>query len=73
MEYADQVYLYLMKLRPGERVNVMSSKDPQKFIETVKNLMDNWNLGGFEFNADYTVLRRMNVFNIRKITNKAEK
>lgn len=67
MDYADQVYVYLLKLKPGQKVNVMSSKDPEKFIETVKNLMDNWNLRGFEFNADYTVLRRMNGF---KLSNK---
>ena len=66
MEYADQVYTFLLKLRPGERVNVNSSKDPARFIETVKDMMDNWNLKDFEFNADYSVLRRMNGFNLNK-------
>jgi hypothetical protein len=66
MEYADQVYTFLLKLQPGQKVDVTTSKDPQKFINQVKNLMDNWNLTGFEFNADYTVLRRMNGFNNKK-------
>ena len=62
MEYADQVFAYLLKLQPGQKVDVNSSKDPERFINQVKNLMDNWNLKGFEFNEDYTVLRRMNDF-----------
>ena len=62
MEYADQVYEYLLRLRRGQKVDITSSKDPQRFIDTVKDLMDNWNLKGFEFNQDYTVLRRMNDF-----------
>ena len=67
MEYADQVYVYLLNLRPGDKVNVASSKDPELFIKTVKDLMDNWNLKGFEFNADYSILRRMNGFKINEL------
>lgn len=60
MKYADQVYEYLMNLRPGDRINVRAAKDPEKFIECVKDLMDNWGLRTVvEFNADYTVLRRL--------------
>lgn len=60
MEYADKVYVYLLKLRPGEKVNISTSKDPKRLIDCVKDLMDNWYLRRyFSFNADYTVLRRM--------------
>ena len=62
MEYADQVFTYLRNLHPGQKVDVKSSKDPERFINQVKNLMDNWSLEGYEFNDDYTVLRRMNGF-----------
>jgi hypothetical protein len=62
MEYIDQVYNFLIHLKPGERISVSSSKDPGRFIETVKRLHDNWGLDDFEFNADYTIIRRMNGF-----------
>jgi uncharacterized protein (DUF2249 family) len=62
MEYADQVFSYLLQLQPGQKVDVNSSKDPERFINQVKNLIDNWNLKGIEFNEDYTVLRRINNF-----------
>jgi hypothetical protein len=62
MEYADTIYVYLLNLKPGERINVNDTKDPDRFVKTVKNLMDFWNLKGFEFNDDYSVLRRMNSF-----------
>lgn len=69
MDFSDQVYIYLLNLRPGERVNVNRTKDPARFIETVKDLIDNWNLNDFEFNADYSILRRMNAFKTNNLKN----
>ncbi len=62
MEYIDQVYAFLINLKPGERISVNSSKNPERFIETVKRLHDSWGLDDFEFNQDYKTLRRMNGF-----------
>jgi len=68
MEYIDQVYVYLLNLRPGDKVAVSRSQDPARFVETVKRLMDNWGLRDkVEFNEDYTILRRRMEF-IKPIT-----
>jgi hypothetical protein len=67
MEYQDEIYLFLLKMKPGEKRNVQSASDPEKFISAVKNLMDNWGLKNMvEFNEDYSVIRKMNSFTLNK-------
>jgi hypothetical protein len=58
MTYPDQIYNFLLQSKPGTKFSVSSAKDPAKFVETVKDLMDNWGMRDkVEFNGDYTILR----------------
>ena len=63
MEYIDKVLAYLLdKIKPGTRVEVVRIAEvPQKFVDTVKELIDQGfiSCNEFEFTGDYKFLKRL--------------
>lgn len=63
MEYIDKVLAYLLdKIQPGTNKEIDSIAEvPEKFIKTVKHLLDEKYLKSieFEFSADYKYIKRM--------------
>lgn len=63
MEYSDKVLEYLLTtIKSGESIPVNKlSKDPEKFVNTVKALMDerSLQLNEWEFSNDFLTLKRM--------------
>lgn len=68
MDDLDKTYIYLKKMKPGERINILGLTKPIDFIDAVKKLMRDHDeiMSWVEFNGDYTELRKMTAFETKK-------
>jgi hypothetical protein len=64
MEYADKIFSFLKwQMKPGEKIALSKlTKTPEDFINTVKDLIDNWGLRDIEFTSDYSHIRKCYTF-----------
>lgn len=67
MDYEDKVLLHLQKMNPGERIYLNSLNNPARFRKSVIYLFDFGaiSISDFEFNRDYTVLKRLRPINLQ--------
>ena len=64
MNDLDKTYIYLKRMKPGEKINILGLKRPIDFIDVVKKLMRDHDeiRNTVEFNGDYTEMRKMTMF-----------
>lgn len=63
MTWEDKIYKWLDELKPGcsiKIINVCRSENQEKFIELVKEYIDNHHYGnGIEFSNDYSQIKKI--------------
>lgn len=57
IEYIRKSVAYLESVPVGTIIDITRSPTKGKFVEVTKQYIDTW--GGFEFNQDYTKIRKI--------------
>ncbi len=62
INYEEEILKDLLGRLPGWRYDISKLNDSARFIAAVKNLIDGGWLNDIEFNADYTIIKKVRIF-----------
>lgn len=60
--YEEEVLEDLLSRQPGFKYDLTKLEEPARYIAAVKNLIDGGWLNDIEFNADYTIIKKVKIF-----------